>query len=58
MKVEVEVGCMSVLELAEGELKKSGLDPKEFKLMYNESIRGGERGEGNLSFVRYTFEKK
>jgi hypothetical protein len=57
MKVEIQVSCVHIADLAEKQLKDAGLNPNDFKMLHNSAVNGGERGEGNLSFVSYTFER-
>jgi len=56
MKIEVKVHSTAILRLADEELKKVGVDPNKFKMKHNQSVKGGERGEGNLSYILFTFE--
>ena len=58
MKVEVDVAGKDIEALAHKELEKAGLDPNEFKLHYNQAMRRGERGDGDVNYVRFHFTRK
>lgn len=58
MKIEINVEGSDILILALSQLKEAGLKPSEFKMLHTSSMNGGERGEGNLSHVKYTFQRK
>lgn len=58
MKIEVNVECEHITELARAMLKEKGLDPDTFDVSRSSSYRKGERGDGDVSYVKYFFEEK